>query len=278
MKLCIAVLLVALVAAFGCMPRHAVTPPVVFRTATAEGLLDAYNANASHIPTLSAQLTLLFYRGESRVPHRESAWLDVEKPAKLSLRHDALGSELFNIVSDGTHFWIGLDHSITGKEDVVYTGELAALKHESFLRPDRLLAAFSLAELPPAGAADTIFESYGDRYILSFIDDAHPAHILSKAFFSRVDLRLSRYQVFDEKSRLVLDIEYQSYTAIGDAIVPDAIFITWPLDHFAVQAKARDIKIGEPISPRRWVFRWRPDAEVIDITKSAEEPGETQEP
>jgi hypothetical protein len=278
MRLCAAVFLVAL-AFFGCMPaRRAAAPPPVYLTATPEGLLGAYNANASRIPTLSAQLTLLFYQGDNRVPHRESAWLDVEKPDRISLRHDALGSELFNIVSDGTHFWIGLDHAIAGREDVVYTGELAGLKHESFLRPDRLLAAFSLAPLPPVGAADSILESYNDRYVLDFVDDSRPKRILSKASFSRADLKLSRYQVFDEQSRLVLDIEYRSYMAIGDAYVPDTVFITWPLDRFAVQAKARDVKIGAPIPARRWVFRWRPDAEVVDITKSTEETPERQEP
>ncbi len=258
---------VALVVAAGCAPTGKERPRVTYITADAPAILAAYNDNAAAVPTLSATLDMtLHYTEDSRdKKHTLDAWLDVEKPARIRLKHDTLGRDLFYVVADGENYWIGLDRAIAGGEDTVYTGSLAALENESLFRPDRLLAAFSLAALPPVGTDETLFESYSDRYILTFIDKSSPPKVLGRATFSRVDLRLSKFQVFDEKSRLTLEVDYLLYQTAGDARLPEAVFINWPLDGFSISAKVKKPKVGAALPARLWEFKWRKDACLIDL-------------
>ncbi len=261
------ILVMASVALAGCMgPRKHELPPV-YLTAGPEALLASYNDNAARIDTLSAEVSMTFTTPGKVRPrqYRVSAWLDVEKPGRLRLIHDSLGRELFDIVSDGNRFWVGLDRSITGEEDTVYTGRLGEVEREWYLRPDRLMAAFSLAALPPADSAETFFEGYRDRYVLGFVDESKPRKVVSLATFDRRTLRLSRYQVFDESAQLVLDVEYRSYDEVGAAAVPDLLYIVWPQDNFSVVAKVSKIKVGVTLPARLWEFHWRDNAQVIEI-------------
>lgn len=255
---------------FGCPRRPPRQEIVSYRTADTAGLLASYNENANSISTLSADLAMTFFymdennRARSR---RLSAWLDVEKPGKLRLKHDAIGRDMFYIVSDGSRFWMGLDAAL-GEEDVVYKGDFKSLSGESFLRPDRLLAAFSLAPLPPAGTADTVLEAYKDTYVLAFIDASEPRQVLARAHFSRVDLRLSRYQTFDADSRLVLDVEYRSYAEIGGSAVPSIVLIDWPLDGFSTLARTSRVSVGRQLPPKLWEFNWRPGTREVDLSEN----------
>ena len=257
------------VLAAGCTRRVREVPGITYKTADPAKLVAAYNENAEKIPTLSAQLEMtLTYKEEGKEKQRTlDAWLDVEKPARLRLRHDALGRDLFYVVSNGTRYWVGLDKAISGGEDTVYTGTLAGLEGESLFRPDRLLAAFSLAKLPPAGTTESIPEVYNDRYVMLFLDGSAPGRVLAKATFSRVTFMLSRYEVFDEESRLALVVEYAYYTGVAGAELPGAVVITWPLDDLTVAAKVRSAKVGAELPPRLWEFDagWRRDAKQMEL-------------
>lgn len=256
-----------LIALAGCARERVREAPQIRLTATPQALLASYNENAGRIGTLSAELTMtFFYPGPKRTrQYRAAAWLDIEKPAKLRLKHDALGPELFNVVSDGTRFWVGMSKEVAGDEDVVYTGLLGEVNREWYLRPDRLLAAFSLAQLPPPDAPEIAYEAYLDNYVLLFLDDSRPRRVAAKATFGRKDLKLTRYQVFDGNAELALDIQYRAYKKAGEAEVPSLLYIVWPKGGFSVLAEVKDVKLGVKIPPRVWEYHWKEDAKVIEL-------------
>jgi outer membrane lipoprotein-sorting protein len=272
-----ALVLVAFALAAGCARAPRAAAPIVYKAATPETLLALYNANADKITTLAAELQMVIYYEADHATrqYRVAAWLDAQKPGRLRLRHDALGTDLFFIVSNGQRFWIGLDRSLAGGKDVVYTGTFGALTRESVFRPDRLLSAFSLSPLPPASASETLFEAYADRYVLVFVEGGESRRIAAKAIFGRTDLRLSSYQVFDGQSRLALQVDFKKYRTVNDVDMPESLFISWPLDHFAILATVTKATIGAALPPRIWEFKWRSDAEVIDLdAREAQEPPE----
>lgn len=262
------VFVAVLLLAVGCARRGREKAVITYKSAEPAALVESYNANAAKIDTLSAdlELTLIFTEEGKRKKHTADAWLDIEKPSKIRLKHDAIGRDLFYVLSDGDRFWICLDRAIAGKADTVYTGTLKSLESEKLLRPDRLLAAFSLGSFPPEGTKDTIHETYDDSYIVSFLG-RDPVRVFARATFSREDLRLSRYQVFDEKSRLALDVEYREYKSGSGADVPSVITADWPIEGFSFTAKVRSATIGVKFPPRLWQFEWRKDAAVIDLDK-----------
>ncbi|MCD6404346.1 MAG: DUF4292 domain-containing protein [Planctomycetes bacterium] len=268
MKRALLILAVAVLAA-GCHPRTTGTPRITYKSIDREALLAAYNRNAAAIRSLSAELDMTIHYVDNNKAARRGvkAWLDLEKPAHLSLRHDALGRELFYVLSDGRGFWIALDGALSGEGDVVYTGSLDALKgNEYLLRPDRLLDSLSLPALPPAGTAVTVFEEHRDKYIFSFLDASSDPRLLARAVFSRVDLRLCGYEIFDTSSRLALGVDYASYKSLPQAEVPCLLGISWPLDDVSVSVKARRIKMDRKFSPRLWEFRWRSGARTVSLT------------
>jgi len=260
-------LLAALVLMAGCAGARREAAAPVYRTAGAGELVASYNDNASKIPSLSANIEMTIYYTEEgrRKRYGAEAWLDVEKPGRLRLKHDAIGRELFYVVSDGSRFWVALDRSVAGGEDTVYTGAFKDLEKESFLRPDRLLAAFSLLPLPPAGTSQTVFQAYNDRYVLEFLEGTEALRVLARATFDRTSLSLARYEVFDEESRLALDVEYQKYMNVSGAEVPELVSIDWPLDGMSVAAKVEKAKVGGELPARLWQFQWRKDARVIEL-------------
>jgi len=268
LTVCAVVLLCA-----GCAGRGREKPVVTYRSAEPGMLVAAYNSNAARIPSLSADLELtIIYTDEGRTKKRTvDAWLDVEKPARIRLKHDDISRPMFLVLSDGVHFWVCLDKAIAGGEDTVYTGTLAALESEWLLRPDRLLSAFSLGRFPPDGATETVSETYSDRYIVSFLGDK-PLRMLSRATFSRVDLRLSRYEVFDAQNRLALAVDYREYKSGSGADVPSVVTADWPLEGFGFTAKARTATVGVKLHPRLWQFEWRPGAVIVDLDESRAEP------
>jgi len=257
----------AIALAAGCAHAPRAAAPVVYKTATAETLVASCNANADRITTLSAQLQMVIHYQANKATrqYRAAAWLDIEKPGRLRLLHDALGPDLFFIVSNGNRFWIGLDKALAGGKDTVYTGTFGALTKESVFRPDRLLSAFSLSQFPPQGTRETLFEAYADRYVLTFVEGSAPAVITAKAIFGRQDLRLSSYQVFDEQGQLALQVDYAKYQTINGVDLPKSLFISWPLDQFAISATVTKATIGAALPPRLWEFKWRKDAEVVDL-------------
>jgi len=269
------VLAVMTALAAGCISRQARREKAIeYKSADTAALVAAYNDNASKIHTLRAHVEMTLYltdKGRTK-RHTVDAWLDVEKPGHIWLKHDSMGRDLFFVVSNGKEFWVALDRSLTGDGDKVYTGEISALENESILRPDRLLAAFSLATLPPEGTKATAVRSYNDRYVLTFLDGSEPPKVLGEATFSRADLKLSRFEAFDAEGRLALAVEYRALMDISGVEAPAVVYVDWPLEGMAMLAKARKAEIGVTFPAKLWEFRWRKDAEVIHVER-----GEAQE-
>jgi len=252
-------LVVALVlVAAGCRGRRVVRP-VEYRTMDRNALLAAHNTAARRISTLTAdvRMTIFWVEEGAEKSHAAEAWLDIERPGRIRLVHDAIGRDMFYVLSDGERFWIGLDRAITGGEDSLTTGPLGGLdEYGYFMRPDRLLETAALPVLPPPGAADAVFAAYADRYVYLFPDAADPARLAARAVFSREDLRIAAWELFDD-SRLALRVEYQEYLAKGDVYAPHRLHVEWPAEGISAHMTLTRVKVGGELPPELWEYRWR---------------------
>lgn len=259
-------LLVALAfMAAGCRQPRTVEP-VPYRTIDRASLLAAHNAAARRISTLTADLrmTVSWTEEDRQKSHTANAWLDIERPSRIRLVHDAIGRDLFYVLSDGRRFWIGLDGALTGEDDSLTTGPLAALdEYGYFLRPDRLLEITALPVLPPPGASLPIFAEYTDRYVYLF-PDAGGDRLLARAVFSREDLRLAQWELFDG-GRLAVHVEYEEYLSKGDVYAPHKINIEWPAEGISAAMTLTRVKVGGELSPKLWQYRWRENVTVHEI-------------
>lgn len=261
------VLLIALAfLAVGCR-RGRTVEPVEYRTMERASLLAAHNAGARRISALTAdvRMTISWTEDDRIKSHTANAWLDLERPSRIRLVHDAIGRDLFYVLSDGLRFWVGLDKALTGEDDSLTTGPVAALdEYGYFLRPDRLLEITALPILPPPGASGGIFAEYTDRYVYLFPDAADPGRLLARAVFSREDLRLSQCELFDG-GRLAVHIEYEEYLSKGDVHAPHKINVEWPAEGISAAMTLTRIKVGGELSPKLWQYRWRENVTVNEI-------------
>ncbi len=280
-RLLIATTLIALAA--GCQPRPKTPGFSTYLSIDRHELLQMYNDNAAALSSLSADLKMTFFyveKGRSR-DKSVSAWLDVEKPSRLRLVHDSIGREFFCVVSNGERFHIGLDHALTGEDDVVYTGAFGVLPRVeglSFLRPDLLLKAFALPPLPPTetsasepAATGALHREYPDRYVLAWSDPGS-GRILAQATFSRVDLALSTYEVFDDRGRIIFEALYKHYSTVDRLRVPDLLLVHFPFENISVLVRLSKIRVAQTIDPRTWTFRWRDDVETIELEAPPQAP------
>ncbi len=250
--------------AAGCQ-RVRVVRPVEYRTMEPTALLAAHNARARGISTLSADVRMtISWREDDKIKsHTANTWLDIERPSRIRLVHDAMGRDLFYVLSDGEWFWIGLDRAIDGERDTVTTGPVEALRESAwFLRPDRLLEITALPILPPQGAGDAITAEYPDRYVFFFPAEAGSG-LAARAVFDRKDLRLARWEMFDN-GQLALVVDYQEY--LGDEhSAPRRIHVDWAAEEISATMTLRRVTVGEELSPRLWEYRWRERVEVYEI-------------
>lgn len=267
-RIVIAAVLGALVAlGGGCPPPRVEIEPRVMKSATYAELLESHNANAARIASLSADLKMTAHYSERGRAKKSAAdaLLNIEKPRRLRLKHyGGLGRPLFYVLSDGRRYWIALDHVLSGGDDVVYSGGIGALEQKYYLRPDWLLDAIALPALPPEGTVQQITEEHPDKYIFTFIDGARPPRIFARAVFSRADLALQKYRLFDAANRLALDVGYVDYNRVGNVRVPKDVFIAWPLADSSFAVRLTDTKVNLPFAPEVWQYHWYPDWKMIE--------------
>lgn len=283
---------VSVMASSCAVSRKSVVPPAQVRPAleaTAEELIERYNKQARVVQSLNAGVELNPVAGSTYTGVIEDyrdvrGFILAQRPANIRVIGQAplIGKNIFDMVSDGETFRIYIPSKnkfLVGAAKL----ERPAKKPIENIRPQHLLDAMFLAELPP-GKTVLIeeFDSPPDRfYILTLLREANGMEIERKVWFDRSDLHIARVQIFGERGRLVADIRYAEWQAVagsagegnrdGENIFPRRIWLVRSHDDYQLEMRITKLTLNEAIAADRFHLEQPEGTELVRVGEGSAE-------
>jgi outer membrane lipoprotein-sorting protein len=257
------------------------------REASQEQLVASYNEQARAVRSLQATVDLVpstgsTYSGVIEEYHDVSGFILAQRPALVRVIGQApvVATNIFDMVSDGQIFRIFIPSKnmyLVGKTSLIR----ASKKPIENLRPQHVVDALFWQELT---ADETVlfeqFDADPSRfYILTVLreDAGKKPEIARKIWFDRVDLRVSRMQLYGTAGRLESDITYSDWEPIeatagagGATLPPQTLFardlhIWRPQDDYRLGIRITKLSVNETISADRFDLAQPAGTELVRL-------------
>ena len=247
-------------------------------------LVARYDMQARAVQTLLATVDLVpstgsTYSGVIEEYHDVPGFILAKRPATVRVIGQApvVAKNIFDMVSDGETFRIYIPSKNTflvGSTSLVR----ASKKPIENLRPQHVVDALFWPELP-AGAHVLLeqFDADPNRYyILTLLRDAAGGklEIARKIWFDRVDLRVSRVQLYGAAGRLDSDIAYSDWQPIVAGSAPTTagnyprdIRIWRPQDDYKLEIRILKLTVNEQITADRFELTQPPGTELVRVAE-----------
>jgi outer membrane lipoprotein-sorting protein len=249
-------------------------------------LLALYNEQAHSVQTLQATVDLVpstgsTYSGVIEEYHDVPGFILAKRPATVRVIGQApvVAKNIFDMVSDGETFRIFIPSKNTflvGSTSLSRTSK----KPIENLRPQHVVDALFWPELP--AGAHVLFEQFDADpnrfYILTLLRDVSGGkmEIARKIWFDRVDLRVSRVQLYGAAGRLDSDIAYSDWQPIAappagsvpapsTANYPRNIHIWRPQDDYKLEIRILKLTVNEEITADRFELPQPPGTELVRV-------------
>jgi outer membrane lipoprotein-sorting protein len=254
--------------------------------ASEDQLVARYNEQARAVQTLQATVDLVpstgsTYSGVIEEYHDVPGFILAKRPATVRVIGQApvVAKNIFDMVSDGETFRIFIPSKntfLTGSTSL----SRASKKPIENLRPQHVVDALFWPELP--AAAHVLFEQFdadpNRYYILTLLRDVAGGkiEIARKIWFDRVNLRVSRVQLYGAAGRLDSDVAYSDLQPIGSptaggatsattASYPRDIHIWRPQDDYKLEIRILKLTVNEDITADRFELTQPPGTELVRV-------------
>ena len=249
-------------------------------------LLARYNEQAHSVQSLQATVDLVpstgsTYSGVIEEYHDVPGFILAKRPATVRVIGQApvVAKNIFDMVSDGETFRIFIPSKNTFLVGATSLSRTSKKPIEN-LRPQHVVDAVFWPELP--AGAHVLFEQFDadpDRfYILTLLRDVAGGkmEIARKIWFNRVDLRVSRVQLYGAAGRLDSDIAYSDWQPIaalpaGSVLAPSTgnyprdIHIWRPQDDYKLEIRILKLTVNEEITADRFDLPQPPGTELVRV-------------
>src|ERR1700730_11951409 len=249
-------------------------------------LLARYNEQAHSVQTLQATVDLVpstgsTYSGVIEEYHDVPGFILAKRPATVRVIGQApvVAKNIFDMVSDGETFRIFIPSKnafLVGATSLARTSK----KPIENLRPQHVVDALFWPELP--AGANVLFEQFdadpNRYYILTLLRDVAGGkiEIARKIWFDRVNLRVSRVQLYGAAGRLDVDIAYSDWqpmsapsaggapaTTAGN--YPRDIHIWRPQDDYKLEIRVLKLTVNEEITADRFELAQPGGTELVRV-------------
>jgi hypothetical protein len=289
------VLLTVSVAACGCGGQvHQITivPAAqrpVAKDATANELLDRYNALARGVQTVNATVELKptagsKYSGVIDEYHEVKAFLQASRPYNIRMigQVPVIGKTVFDMASDGQNFEVSIppkNKFLVGPVSL----ERSSSKPIENLRPQHLVDALLWPEIRKE--EEVLFEEFNDEtaryYVLTVLRGGYRTEILRKVWFDRADLDVLRIETFGPKGVLLSDVRFSDWQGVAPANAPSGaapvseyprtIRLERPHDDYRLDMSVEKISLNEPLEAERFQMAPPPGEEIVHLGDAAED-------
>jgi outer membrane lipoprotein-sorting protein len=255
--------------------------------ASEDQLLASYNEQARAVRSLQATVDLVpstgsTYSGVIEEYHDVPGFILAQRPATVRVIGQApvVAKNIFDMVSDGETFRIYIPSKNTFLVGATSLAR-ASKKPIENLRPQHVVDALFWPEIPPnTGVLFEQFDADPNRYyILTLLrqTDGGKLEIARKIWFDRVDLRVSRMQLYGAAGRLDSDVAYSDWQPLGatpgpggapaaaQASYPRDIHIWRPQDDYKLEITILKLTVNEDISADRFELAQPAGSELVRV-------------
>lgn len=258
---------------------------------TEADLLASYNKQVRSVQTLQATVDLIpstgtTYSGVIEEYHDVPGFILAERPATVRMIGQApvVAKNIFDMVSDGKEFRVYIP-----SKNSFLTGPTALVRQSNKplenLRPQHVVEALFWPEFAPT--ANVLFEQFDFNvsryYILTLLRQTQSGkfEIARKVWYSRIDLHVSRVQLFGSGGKLEADIQYSDWQLVpasaatggtpasaapaDQPIFARDIHIWRPQDDYKLEIKILKLTLNEPISPDRFDLPQPPGTDLVRV-------------
>lgn len=285
----LAVLLLALVPATGCLFRSHRVPKLVnpsnIKDATQAELLARINQDANKIQTLNATVDIATSIGGSQkgkiTEYQEIRGYILErKPAMLRMigLFPVVRNRAFDMVSNGDTFklWIPPKNKFIIGNNEVSKPSKNALEN---LRPQVIYNALLLQPIDPNDEI-AVLENSSEvvtqpktkntvqipEYTVDVIHRAdHGWYLSRKIIFSRIDLQPHRQIIYDKNAYVASDVTYEDYRDTQGVSLPYQIRIWRPQEEYQVTITIVTVKLNQPLTDDQFALAQPPGAQVVNL-------------
>ncbi len=252
--------------------------------ASEDQLVARYDMQARAVQTLLATVDLVpstgsTYSGVIEEYHDVPGFILAKRPATVRVIGQApvVAKNIFDMVSDGETFRIYIPSKNTflvGSTSLVR----ASKKPIENLRPQHVVDALFWPELP--AGTHVLFEQFdadpNRYYILTLLREAagDKLEIARKIWFDRVDLRVSRVQLYGAAGRLDSDMAYSDWQPIVAGSAPTTagnyprdIRIWRPQDDYKLEIRILKLTVNEQITADRFELTQPPGTELVRVAE-----------
>src|SRR6202163_1189986 len=254
--------------------------------ASEDQLVARYNEEARAVRTLLATVDLVpstgsTYSGVIEQYHDVPGFILAKRPTTVRVIGQApvVAKNIFDMVSDGELFRIYIPSKNTFLVGATSLAR-ASKKPIENLRPQHVVDALFWPELP--AGAHVLFEQFdadpNRYYILTLLRDAAGGklEIARKIWFDRVDLRVSRVQLYGAAGRLDSDIAYSDWQPLGATSAgaaplattgsyPHDIHIWRPQDDYKLEIRILKLTVNEEITADRFELAQPAGTELVRV-------------
>jgi outer membrane lipoprotein-sorting protein len=278
--------------ATGCMAiktRHDIKKEEIHAQmeASEDQLLASYNEQARAVHSLQATVDLVpstgsTYSGVIEEYHDVPGFILAQRPATVRVIGQApvVAKNIFDMVSNGETFRIYIPSKNTFLVGATSLAR-ASKKPIENLRPQHVVDALFWPEIPHD--VSVLFEQFdadpNRYYILTLLrqTDGGKLEIARKIWFDRVDLRVSRVQLYGAAGRLDSDVAYSDWQPLGatpgtggapaaaQASYPRDIHIWRPQDDYKLEITILKLTVNEDISADRFELAQPAGSELVRV-------------
>jgi outer membrane lipoprotein-sorting protein len=258
----------------------------------AQDLLARYNGQVRAVRSLQATVDLIpstgtTYSGVIEEYHDVPGFILAARPSTVRVIGQApvVAKNIFDMVSDGKEFRIYIP-----SKNAFLIGPTALIRPSKKplenLRPQHIVEALFWPEFSPGD--NVLFEQFdfsvSRYYILTLLRQADSGkfEIARKVWYNRMDLQVSRVQLFGPGGKLDSDITYSDWepvtAPVSEAEVKQEpvsfardIHIWRPQDDYKLEIKIEKLTMNESISPERFELAQPTGTDLVRVGE--EQPG-----
>ncbi|HYR83010.1 MAG TPA: hypothetical protein VE422_02915 [Terriglobia bacterium] len=257
--------------------------PLPAQTATRADLLRGLEEQSKQIRTLQGTIALDASSGgnvktEVMTEYRQTkGFVLVERPTSVRLRIQAplALATVFDMVSDGRQYRVSVpikNKFLVGDVDAPAKDKNAILN----LRPQVLITGLFVditRYLNNPQMKSTLEETREGRrsfYVFSFINVAGPeAHLVEKLWIDRLNLQVSRKQVFRADGKVETYVEYSGYSTDGKIRFPQVIVIQRPIEDYALKMTFQKTTVNEKLTEDAFNLEQPSGSELVRLEAEA---------
>jgi outer membrane lipoprotein-sorting protein len=264
----------------GCISRKSVVPaeqrPFPARTVGRDDLLSSLEEKSKQIRTLQATVALdasggALTTGVLTEYRQTKGFVLVDRPNHIRIKAQAplALATVFDMVSDGKQFRVSIpikNKFIIGNANSRGTEKNPILN----LRPQHIVSALFvdiegyLTDDQVRSTLEEVAEGRKSYYVFSFINIAQrAAQVIEKLWIDRIDLQVTRKQIFGNDGKVDTDVQYSEYQRQGDVPFPSVIVIQRPNDDYSLKMTFQKTNVNEALATNAFTLEQPQGAELV---------------